>query len=91
MSNEGRLLACKGWRARVNPAQHRIVDARTSRYAETYARWQRSPEGNGGALRSSRIAVLGAPNDLGASQRGALMGPAALRTAVPCLMVSASM
>ena len=30
---------------------------------------------------SSRIAVLGAPNDLGASQRGSLMGPAALRTA----------
>ena len=30
---------------------------------------------------SSRIAVLGAPIDLGASQRGTLMGPAALRTA----------
>lgn len=29
----------------------------------------------------SRIAVLGAPIDLGASQRGTLMGPAALRTA----------
>ena len=30
---------------------------------------------------SSRIAVLGVPIDLGASQRGTLMGPAALRTA----------
>jgi arginase len=29
----------------------------------------------------SRIAVLGAPIDMGASQRGTLMGPAALRTA----------
>src|SRR6202165_6284920 len=28
-----------------------------------------------------RIAVLGAPIDIGASQRGTLMGPAALRTA----------
>jgi hypothetical protein len=26
------------------------VDARTSRYAETYARWQRDPKGIGGAL-----------------------------------------
>ena len=34
----------------LNPAQHRIVDARTRRYAETYARWQRDPEGIGGAL-----------------------------------------
>ena len=31
--------------------------------------------------RASRIAVLGAPIDMGASQRGTLMGPAALRTA----------
>ena len=29
----------------------------------------------------NRIAVLGAPIDIGASQRGTLMGPAALRTA----------
>jgi len=71
----------QGLESESKSCQHRIVDARTSHYAETYARWQRSPEGNGGALRSSRIAVLGAPNDLGASQRGALMGPAALRTA----------
>ena len=28
-----------------------------------------------------RIAVIGAPIDMGASQRGTLMGPAALRTA----------
>src|SRR5262249_62406356 len=28
-----------------------------------------------------RVAVLGAPIDMGASQRGTLMGPAALRTA----------
>jgi hypothetical protein len=46
MSNEGRLQTCKV----LNPAQHRIVDARTSYYAETYARWQRDPEGIGGAL-----------------------------------------
>jgi len=51
MSNEGRLQTCKAWIAGVNPAQHRIVDARTSRYAETYARWQCDPEGIGGALR----------------------------------------
>jgi arginase len=31
--------------------------------------------------RAGRIAVLGAPIDMGASQRGTLMGPAALRTA----------
>src|SRR5215831_21084786 len=31
MSNEGRVQTCKAWRAGVNPAQHRIVDARTSR------------------------------------------------------------
>jgi len=30
---------------------------------------------------SRRIALLGAPIDIGASQRGTLMGPAALRTA----------
>src|ERR1700692_137718 len=38
----------------------------------------------GGAFKSDltkRIAVLGAPIDIGASQRGTLMGPAALRTA----------
>jgi len=35
----------------MNPAQHRKVDARTRRYAETYPRWQCDPEGIGGALR----------------------------------------
>jgi hypothetical protein len=40
------------WRAGVDPAQHRIVDPRTSGYAGTYARWQRDPEGIGGALRA---------------------------------------
>ena len=30
---------------------------------------------------TKKIAVLGAPIDIGASQRGTLMGPAALRTA----------
>ena len=39
----------------MNPAQHRIMDARTSRYAETYARWQRGPEGTGGALRAKGV------------------------------------
>src|ERR1700758_1265784 len=34
-----------------------------------------------GDITTKRIAVLGAPIDLGASQRGTLMGPAALRTA----------
>jgi arginase len=34
-----------------------------------------------GSREARRIAVLGAPIDLGASQRGTLMGPAALRTA----------
>jgi arginase len=33
------------------------------------------------ANRGTRIALLGAPIDMGASQRGTLMGPAALRTA----------
>jgi len=46
------LQTCKAWRAGVNPAQHRMVDARTSRYAGTYVRWQRDPEGIGGALRA---------------------------------------
>ena len=57
MSNEGGLQTCKAWRAGVNPAQHRIVDARTSRYAETYARWQRDPEGIGGALRAKGVSA----------------------------------
>ena len=39
-----RTGTCKAWRAGVNPAPHGIVDARTSRYAETDARWQRDPE-----------------------------------------------
>jgi arginase len=34
-----------------------------------------------GDIRTRRIALLGAPIDMGASQRGTLMGPAALRTA----------
>jgi hypothetical protein len=51
MSNEGRLQTRKARRTGVNPAQHRIVDARTSRYAEAYARWQRDAEGIGGARR----------------------------------------
>ena len=42
----------------MNPAQHRKVDARTRRYAETYARWQRDPEGIGGALRAKELPVI---------------------------------
>jgi len=57
MSNEARLQTCKAWRAGVNPAQHRIVDARTSRYAETYARWQRDPEGIDDALRAKCVSA----------------------------------
>src|ERR1700758_4044111 len=34
-----------------------------------------------GDITTKRIALLGAPIDIGASQRGTLMGPAALRTA----------
>ena len=33
---------------------------------------------------SGRVALLGVPVDLGAAQRGTLMGPAALRTAGRC-------
>ncbi|MGC2086917.1 MAG: arginase family protein, partial [Bradyrhizobium sp.] len=37
----------------------------------------------------SRVALLGAPIDMGASRRGTLMGPAALRTAgLPALLGS---
>jgi hypothetical protein len=57
MSNEGKVQTCKAWRAGVNPAQHRIVDARTSGYVETYARWQRDPEGIGDALRAKRVSA----------------------------------
>jgi len=57
MSNEGRLRTCKAWRAGVNPAQYGIVDARTSRYAETYARCQRNPEGIGGVLRAKGVSA----------------------------------
>jgi arginase len=40
-----------------------------------------------GDYRTKRIALLGAPIDMGASQRGTLMGPAALRTAgLPTLL-----
>ena len=35
ISNEGRLPTCQAWRVGVNPAQHWIEGARTSRYAET--------------------------------------------------------
>ena len=45
MPNESRLQTCTAWRPGVNPTQHRIVDARASRYAGTCARWQRDPEG----------------------------------------------
>jgi hypothetical protein len=48
---------CKAWRAGVNPAQHGIVDARTRRYAETDARWQRDPEGIAGALRAKGVSA----------------------------------
>ena len=42
-----------------------------------------------GDNRTKRIALLGAPIDMGASQRGTLMGPAALRTAgLPTLLES---
>ena len=54
MSNEARLQTCKAWRAGVNPAPHGIVDARTSRYAETDARWQLDPEAIAGTLRAKR-------------------------------------
>ena len=47
----------KAWRAGVNPAQHRIVDARTSRYAETDARWQRDPEDIDDALRAKGVSA----------------------------------
>ena len=65
MSNEGRLQTCKA--AGVNPAQHRIVDARTSRYAGTYARWQRDPEAVGDALRV-KGARVNFPSFRGASE-----------------------
>ena len=57
MSNEGRLRTCKAWRAGVNPAQHRIVGARASRYAVTYARCQRDPEGIAGVLRAKGVSA----------------------------------
>lgn len=41
----------------------------------------------GAEMQARRIALLGAPIDMGASQRGTLMGPAALRTAgLPTLL-----
>ena len=41
----------------------------------------------GAEMQAGRIALLGAPIDMGASQRGTLMGPAALRTAgLPTLL-----
>src|SRR5262245_15260831 len=67
MPNEGRLQTCKAWTAGENPAQHRIVDARTSRYAGNYARWQLAPEGIGGALRA-RARAPNFPSFRGASE-----------------------
>jgi hypothetical protein len=32
-----------------------MVDARTSRYAGTYVRWQRDPEGIGGTLHAKSV------------------------------------
>ena len=55
MSHEGRLQTRKACRAGVNPGQHRIVDARTGHYAETYARWQRDAKCIGGALRAKGV------------------------------------
>ena len=52
-----RTGTCKAWRAGVNPAPHGIVDARTSRYAETYARWHRDPEGIDDALREKGVSA----------------------------------
>ena len=52
-----RTGTCKAWRAGVNPAQHRIVDARTSRYAETDARWQLDPEAIAGTLRAKGVSA----------------------------------
>ena len=52
-----RTGTCKAWTAGVNPAQHGIVDARTSRYAETYARWHRDPEGIDDALREKGVSA----------------------------------
>src|ERR1700758_1711848 len=40
-----------------------------------------------GDITTKQIAVLGAPIDMGASQRGTLMGPAALRTAGLCAVL----
>ena len=55
MSNEGELRTGKVWKAGVNPAQHRIMDAPTNRHAETCARWRRDPEAIGGAPRAKRV------------------------------------
>ena len=52
-----RTGTCKAWRAGVNPAQHRIVDARTSRYAETYAHSQRDPKDINDALRAKGVSA----------------------------------
>ena len=52
-----RTGTCKAWRAGVNPAPHGIVDARTSRYAETDARWQLDPEAIAGTLRAKGVSA----------------------------------
>src|SRR5215472_19062490 len=47
MSNEDGLQMRQAdhWRAGMNSMDHRMTNARISLYAETYARWQRDPEG----------------------------------------------
>ena len=52
-----RTGTCKAWRAGVNPAPHGIVDARTSRYAETYAHSQRDPKDINDALRAKGVSA----------------------------------
>ena len=52
-----RTGTCGAWRAGGNLAQHRIVDTRTSRYAETDARWQRDPKGIDNALRAKGVSA----------------------------------
>src|SRR5215468_3826164 len=47
MSNQAGLQIRKAdhLRAGMSSTHHRMMDSRTNRYAETYARWQRDPEG----------------------------------------------
>ena len=44
MKADFQMRKANHWRAGMNSAQHRIIDASTSHYHETYARWQRDPE-----------------------------------------------